>query len=431
METSALHIKSYEISSLKPYQNNPRTHSRRQIRQIADSIEAFGFTNPVLIDKDRGVIAGHGRLEAAKALGMSKVPTIMLEHMTEAQKRAYIIADNRLAERAGWDKEILAIEFSNLIELDSTFDLTLTGFEMGEIDVLLQEKDPDTDAADAIPDVSGDPITKLGNVWVLGDHFVVCGNALEPNSYKELMQGAKADMVFTDPPYNVRIQGHVSGLGKSRHEEFAMASGEMTESQFVEFLKTSFENLIQFSKDGSLHFVCMDWRHMREILQAGNAYDEVKNLCVWNKDRGGMGSLYRSKHELVFLFKNGRASHTNNIELGKHGRYRSNVWDYPAATALLKGDKSDLAMHPTVKPVRMIADAIKDCSNAGDLILDPFGGSGSTLIAAEKTRRKARLIELEPKYVDVTIVRWQQLTGKKAIRDHDGVFYDDAKREAR
>lgn len=431
MNISALNIKTCEINSLKPYQNNPRTHSRRQIRQIADSIKAFGFTNPVLIDKDNGVIAGHGRLEAAKVLGLTQVPTIMLEHMTEAQKRAYIIADNRLAEKAGWDKEILALEFSNLIDVDSTFDLTLTGFDMGEIDVLLQEKDPASDAADAVPETNEVPVTKLGDVWVLGEHVLMCGNALEPASYKNLLQGKKADMVFTDPPYNVPIQGHVSGLGKARHEEFAMASGEMSREQFTDFLRTTFENMIQFSKDGSLHFVCMDWRHLREILEAGSSFTDLKNLCVWNKDRGGMGSLYRSKHELVLLFKNGTAPHTNNVELGKHGRYRSNVWEYPAASALGKRGKSDLDLHPTVKPVRMIADAIKDCSNTGDIILDPFGGSGSTLIAAEKARRKARLLELEPKYVDVTIVRWQQLSGKKAIRDHDGVFYDDAKVGAR
>lgn len=421
-----LQITYCDVGALAPYKNNPRTHSRRQIKQIAESIEAFGFTNPILLDRANGVVAGHGRLEAAKLLGMKQVPTIQLEHMNDAQKQAYLIADNRLAEKAGWDKNILAIEFNNILDINSSFDLTLTGFEMGEIDVLLQEKDQAQDDDDEIPPAPSEPIAQLGDIWILGDHYILCGDALKSSSYAQLLENEKADLIFTDPPYNVAIQGHVSGLGKVKHEEFAMASGEMSSPEFTTFLTTVLSHMANNSRDGSLHFICMDWRHLQELLTAGScAYTEFKNICVWNKDRGGMGSLYRSKHEFIFLYKNGKEPHINNVELGKHGRYRSNVWEYPAASGLHRGKNADLALHPTVKPVRMIADAIKDCSNIGNIVLDPFGGSGSTLIAAERTGRKARLIELEPKYVDVTIQRWQALTKGFAMRNHDGERFDD------
>lgn len=405
-------------SELKPYARNARTHSKQQVRQIADSIRTFGFTNPILLDKDDGIIAGHGRVEAAKMLEMKEVPTILLDHLTDAQKRAYIIADNKLAEKAGWDESILAIELQNLMEMNLDFNITLTGFEMPEIDIMIQGLSDDTpDAADEIPEPPAEPITQTGDLWQLGEHFIFCGNSLDAATYDILMAGQKADVIFTDPPYNVPINGHVSGLGKTRHAEFAMASGEMNASQFTQFLQTVFGLMATHSRDGSLHFICMDWRHIAEIMTAGaHVYDEFKNLCVWNKDRGGMGALYRSKHELVFLFKHGKAPHTNNVELGRHGRYRTNVWDYPAVNALRSGAENELSMHPTVKPVQMIADALMDCSDRNGLVLDPFGGSGSTLVAAEKVARRARLVEMEPRYVDVAIQRWEKLTNRKATR---------------
>jgi DNA modification methylase len=419
--SKALNVSYLSPLSLKPYARNARTHSKRQLRQIAESIRSFGFNNPVLIDKESSIIAGHGRVEAAKLLGMTEVPTIQLEHMTEAQKQAYILADNRIAEKAGWDKEILAIELQNIMAVDLDFDIMVTGFEMGEIDKLLIGNE-EQDDVDEIPEPAELPLARVGDLWQLGDHRLYCGNSLEAASYQALLEGQQAHLIFTDPPYNVPINGHVSGLGKTKHEEFAMASGEMTSGEFTSFLEQVFHQMAINSTDGALHFVCMDWRHMSELLAAGQkVYDELKNLCVWNKDRGGMGALYRSKHELVFLFKSGKEPHTNNVELGKHGRYRTNIWDYPAVNTWKTGAGSELAMHPTVKPVRMIADAIMDCSNRGDLVLDPFGGSGSTLMAAEKTGRKARLIELEPKYVDVIIKRWERLTKQKAVQLACGV----------
>ena len=403
-------------SLLAPYQGNARTHSAKQIQQIADSIRQFGFLNPVLVDGKSRIIAGHGRVAAAKKLNLETVPVVKIDGLSEAQIKAYVIADNRLAELAGWDESILAIELQHLSSLDLDFDLSLTGFEPPKIDLLIQGLATELPLEAPRLITPGPAITRSGDLWQLGDHQLICGNALEQGTYHSLFQGEKAHMVFTDPPYNVPIAGHVSGLGKAQHTEFAMASGEMNQLQFTAFLSQFMHLAVQYSLDGSIQFICMDWRHMAEVLRAGSDnYTEFKNLCVWNKSNGGMGSLYRSKHELVFVYKNGTAAHINNIELGTHGRYRTNVWDYGGQSSLTAERQETLAMHPTVKPVQMVADAIMDCSHRGGIILDPFGGSGTTLIAAEQTGRKARLIELEPKYVDVTIRRWQQLTGRDAV----------------
>ena len=327
-------------ADLKPRAANPRTHSKKQIRQIADSIERFGFTNPVLIDRAGGIVAGHGRIEAAKLLGIEKVPTIQLEDLTEAEIRAYVIADNKLAENAGWDRELLAIELQGLIELDIDFDVTITGFEMPEIDILIGELEctEEDDPADKVPEVGdGLPVTRAGDIWCVGKHRLICGDALDPASYDRLLDGEEAQMVFTDPPYNVPIDGHVSGLGKVKHREFATASGEMTEDEFTAFLATAFQNLAGHSADGAIHFVFMDRRHISEVIAAGReAYTELKNLCIWAKTNGGMGSLYRSQHELVFVFKSGTEPHINNVELGKHGRYRTNIWSYPGINSFGK-----------------------------------------------------------------------------------------------
>ena len=337
------------------------------------------------------------------------MPTIRLEDLTENEIRAYVIADNKLAENAGWDRELLAIELQGLIEIDLDFDITITGFEMAEIDILIGELDTDEeeDSADDVPEVSdGPPVTRPGDIWCIGNHRLICGDSTDPKVYVRLLEGAEAQMVFTDPPYNVAIDGHVSGLGKVKHREFAMASGEMTEDEFTAFLATVFGNLAGHSADGAIQFICMDWRHMGEVITAGgNAYSELKNLCVWAKTNGGMGSLYRSQHELVFVFKAGIAPHINNVELGKHGRYRTNLWSYAGINSFGKNRDAELALHPTVKPVALVADAILDCSKRGGIVLDAFAGSGTTLLAAEKTGRHGYGIELDPRYCDVTIQR--------------------------
>jgi DNA modification methylase len=412
--------------SLRPYAGNARTHSPKQIRQIARSIERFGFNNPVLVDDDDQIIAGHGRVEAAKLLGLKTVPTVRLSHLSETERRAYILADNRLAEKAGWDNEILAIELQHLA--DTGFDVLLTGFEPAEVDFIFEGiGDESEQPENLVPDKpSGPAVSQLGDVWMLGKHILVCGDSTDAATYKLLMDDDQAEFVFTDPPYNVKIDGHVSGLGRFKHREFAMASGEMSEGQFTTFLSSVYALLCKYSTDGSIHQICMDWRHMREMLAAGDAsYSELKNVCIWNKTNAGMGTFYRSKHEMVFVWKNGTAPHLNTFELGQYGRHRTNVWDYDGVNTMRAGRLDELAMHPTVKPVVMVTDAIKDCSKRGSLVLDPFCGSGTILIAAEKTGRRARAIELDPKYVDVAIRRWEQYSGKTAGLAPMGETFDE------
>lgn len=427
-----LRIEHRPISSLKSFPHNARTHSNKQLHQIAAAIREFGFTNPILIDQSGTIIAGHGRVAAAGLLGIASVPTIRLEHLSDAQKRAYVIADNRLAENAGWDPEILAIEFQHLSTIDLDFDLEITGFETAEIDLLVDgaNKPVPQAAEDQLPSLNGSPVTKRGDLWLLGNHRIMCGDARDPSVYRRLMASETARLVFTDPPYNVRIDGHVCGLGSVKHREFAMASGEMTEREFTAFLHIVFMNAAEVSVDGAIHYICMDWRHVEELMRASKgAYSELKNICVWNKDNGGMGSFYRSKHELVFVFKVGSAPHLNTIELGRNGRYRTNVWDYAGVNTMRARRLDELAMHPTVKPVALVIDAIKDCSRRGDIVLDPFSGSGTTLIAAEKSHRCARVIEIDPIYVDVAIRRWQQLTGGSATHDASGRNFSDIERD--
>ena len=408
------------LNELQENPKNSRVHSEKQVAQIAKSIDSFGFNNPVLIDQNGVIIAGHGRYLAAKELELEEIPTVCLSHMTPDQIRAYIIADNKLAENAGWDKDILKIELEYLMNLDLDFDATITGFELPEIDLIINnegieeaksKKEPNEDFFETTVDIP--ERVKKGDLWKLGEHLLLCGDALNEHSYQVLMGSEKAQMIFSDPPYNVKIKGNVTK--QKHHEEFAQASGEMTKAQFTEFLKTAFSMQAKYSVDGSIHFQCMDFRHMTEILNARESvYADLINLCVWDKRTGGMGSLYRSQHELIFVFKNGTAPHINNVELGVHGRYRTNVWKYPGMHASNPQAKILAKLHPTVKPVPMIMDALLDCSAAGDIVLDSFGGSGSTLIAAERTKRKARLIELDPHYCDVILYRWEKLTGKSA-----------------
>jgi DNA modification methylase len=416
------------VGQLKPYRNNARTHSPRQIKQIARSIERFGFVNPVLADANGQIIAGHGRVEAAKQLGLKSVPVLRIEHLSPAEIRAYTLADNRLAEKAGWDKEMLAIELQGLIDLE--FDIELTGFEVGEIDIIL-DGTPASQAVDDVADqvpayYSKSCVIQPGDLWVLGQHRLSCADALQEASYRVLMEGEKAQFVITDPPYNVRIENNVSGLGKVRHKDFAMASGEMSKAEFTAFLEQAFRQLATHTVDGSIHQVFMDWRHLEEMMAAGRqVYSELKNLIVWVKSNAGMGSFYRSQHELVFVWKNGDAPHVNNFELGQYGRSRTNVWEYAGVSSFGGERLEQLASHPTCKPVVMLADATRDCSRRGDLILDPFGGSGSTLIAAERTGRKGRLLELDPHYCDVIVRRWQTATGKRAIHAATNLTFDE------
>lgn len=407
------------LDTLTEYPNNPRQHDTKQLIKIQNSIEKFGFINPILVDEHNEIIAGHARLAAARLAHLPQVPVIRLEHLSTAQKKAYRIADNKLAELGTWSVENLQLEFQELEKLDLDFSLGITGFDMGDIDLILEGKeakaDPKANNIPFIPD--NEVVTREGDIWILGEHRIICGNSLQKETLSPLMEDKKADMVFTDPPYNVKINGHVCGAGNVQHKEFKFASGEMTVEEFTQFLKTSFELLCMFSKDGSLHYICMDWRHIKEIMTAAEVYDQFKNLCVWRKDNAGMGSFYRSQHELIFMFKHGKEPHINNVELGIHGRYRTNVWNYAGVNTPSAENAEKRAMHPTVKPVELIKDAILDASNRGGVVLDTFLGSGSTLIAAEKAGRICYGVELEPKYVDTAIRRYESL-GEKYIAIH-------------
>jgi DNA modification methylase len=391
---------------------------------------------PILIDSTGKVIGGHGRLLAAQQLGLTEVPTILLDHLTEAQARAFMIADNKLTENAEWNMQLLGQQLRDLSLLDLDFDIEITGFETAEIDLMIDDAERSAtaeDPADDLPAVAGTAVTKPGDQWILGKHIVLCDDALNSASYARLLDGTKAQMVFTDPPYNVRIDGNVSGFGAVRHREFAMASGEMTAEAFTDFLAGAIMLMAKNTVPGSIHFYCMDWRHLGEILDAANsARLRQLNMCVWVKDTAGMGSLYRSQHELIFVFKNGRERHRNNVELGRFGRNRTNIWNYPGAIGLRSSEEGNLvALHPTVKPVALVADAIMDVSARGDIVLDPFLGSGTSIIAAQRTGRRCYGLEVDPLYCDVIVRRWQAFTRDRAVRESDGRPFNEIEEEVR
>jgi DNA modification methylase len=423
-----------QISELRQNPKNPRIHSAKQIRQIARSIQIFGFNVPILTDAKGNVIAGHGRLMACQQLGWTEVPTIALEHLTEAQAKAFMIADNRLTEISVWDDRLLAAQLKELSAVELDFELEAIGFDIAEIDLRIEESGlqdgQEEDAADlieAVPD--GLPVSRPGDLFLLGNHRVYCGSAVVRDCYIALMEDAQAAMAITDPPYNVPIEGNVSGLGAIHHRDFMMASGEMNQEQFTAFLIQACSLLARYTADGSLHFIFMDWRHIGELLAAGQSvYAELKNICVWVKNFTGMGALYRSRHELVFVFKHGRASHRNNILLGKYGRDRTNVWNYPSPRTL-SDEGNLLALHPTVKPVRLVADAILDCTARGDIVLDAFLGSGTSVIAAERVGRRCYGLELDPIYVDTIVKRWQAYTGEDALHVSSGRSFNELEAE--
>ena len=414
------------INTLKPYENNARVHSPKQIRQLAKSLKQFGCKVPVLADADGVVVAGHARLEAAKLLGMDTVPTIVCDDLTPDEIKAYRIADNRIAELAEWDQGLLAMEFEYLIEHD--FDVEVTGFETAEIDLLIGDAATEPDEADDLDGVvvGGPVISRPGDLWLLGPNRLICGDALDGKTYSTLMDGKLAQMGFLDVPYNLSISKDIFG----QHSDFVMASGEMSETEFIEFLEISLGHCATHSIDGAIHFICMDWRHIYELQTAARkVYTTLKNLCVWDKGNGGMGSFYRSQHELIFVYKNGTAPHINNFGLGETGRYRTNLWKYIGMNSFGPERDEALAFHPTSKPVAMVADAIRDCSKRGGIILDAFAGSGTTIIAAERTGRICNAIELDNFFVDVAIRRWQTFTGETARLANTGQSFAEVEAE--
>lgn len=415
---------------IKTNPKNARTHNKRQIRKIADSIREFGFAAPILIDEQDMLIAGHGRLEAARSLGMSAIPAVIIKGLSEGKKRALMLADNRIAQDAGWDLERLAEELGELPELlaEDGLEVSITGFEPAEIDRLCVDFGEDSgDPADDIDldELNGPTITRACDLWRLGKHKLFCGDARRRKDLMLLLGDERVHMVFTDPPYNVKV-GSIVGRGARKHREFAMASGEMDRETFIRFLSEALGAAAEFSTHGSVHFVCMDWRHVEELIAAGRiVYDAMLNLIVWTKTNAGQGSFYRSQHELIGVFRKGAEPHLNTIELGRHGRNRSNVWSYAGANTFRKGRLEDLRGHPTVKPVGMIADAIRDCTRRGQIVLDTFCGSGATLLAAERVGRQGRGVEIDPAYVDLAIRRWQTATGRDAVHVESGRTFEE------
>jgi DNA modification methylase len=416
-----LQCKPVDVASLKELGHGTCKHPSSQILKLVASLREYGLVLPVLIDQYNSIVAGRALVVAAHELGLTKIYAVRVSDLSEAKLRRLRLALNKLPEYAEWDLEALRLEFSEIIQLDPSIGLDFTGFETPQIDSILD--DGGIGEEDELPPINdlAARVTQVGDQWSLGDHVIRCANALEIPSFAHLLGSVQARMVFTDPPYNVKIAGNVTQSTSSREHDFTMAMGELSCEEFQIFLDTSLSLAARFSMDGAIHYICMDWRHIFELLLVGKrVYTELKNICVWNKSNAGMGSLYRSQHELVAVYKVGSAAHINNVELGRHGRNRSNVWNYIGQNALNGTRKSKLSLHPTVKPVAMIADAIRDCSNRGDVILDCFGGAGTTLIAAEKTGRRARILELNPIYIDVTITRWQRLTGKVAYHMETG-----------
>jgi DNA modification methylase len=419
-----LQIEYLPLESINENPANPRHHPASQLRQLAKIIKSIGFINPIILDQDNQIVAGHARKIVADRLGLAQVPVIRVDHLTEDQLKAYMLADNKLVENAEWDDELLCVHIQYLVDLD--FDMEATGFSSSEVDLILQPM-PVSELEDPspgeLPEVE-DTISQSGDVFELGNHRILCADIRCQQMVQQFMGELKADVVLTDPPYNVAVEGHVSGLGMHTHDEFVMASGEMDPVQFQEFLETALANMVRVSRNGAVHFVFMDWRHISELLAAANPiYHTQLNLCVWNKTNAGMGSLYRSQHELVCVFRVGKKQHQNNVALGKNGRYRTNVWTYAGMNSFSEDRDEQLAMHPTVKPVALLADAMLDVTGRGDLVFDGFLGSGSTLLAAEHIGRIARGVEIDPRYVDVAIQRWQSLTGQDAVHVETGLTF--------
>jgi DNA modification methylase len=409
------------IADLRPFPGNPRRHPEHQIASLMKSIRRI-WTNPILIDERCTILAGHGRFEAAKRLGMKEVPTITIGGLKEEEKRAILIADNRIPERAVWDLDLLRLHFQNLIEID--FEVELSGFTTGEIDLVLDGKPPNSDPADKISGFprGGPAVSQLSDCWELARHRIICGSALCGDHYDRLLGDELAELIVAAPPDKAQVHGYGKEQGQIRRRK-------ISETEYLRFLEEFIRLVVRHSQDGSIHFIFSDWKDLPELLSAARPiYSEWKNLLVWSKGNAGRGTFYHPAHELIAAFKSGSAAHIQNFGAGEKGRYRTNLLEYPEAGGHGRSRRHDRQNHPTAKPVALIADLIRDCSRRNGLILDPFGGAGTTILAAERTGRRARIIELNPLLVDMAVRRWQQMTGIKARHVESGLSF--AQREA-
>lgn len=422
-------IEYVAVGSLKPDPRPQRKHSQRQLASLIGAIERFDVVRPILVTDDNVVLDGNAVLEAAKRLGHDTIPVIRIDGYTPNELRALQMSLNRIGEHAQWDEAVLRADFIALLaDPDIEFSLDFTGFDQVFVDRVTLADDVGTPQDDVPEPDGGAPVTRLGDVWICGHHRIVCGDSRDGAVYVLLLAGGRVRLILTDPPYNVRISGNVSGLGKVQHGEFAMASGEMTRAEFIEFQRQVFDHCKQHGVDGALLYAFIDGRHVADQIAAGEAvFGELKQLVVWAKDNAGMGTFYRSQHELLTIWKLGDAPNVNTFGLGSNGRYRSNVWNYPGCASLGAGRAEALSFHPTVKPLPMIVDAILDVTHQGEIVLDPFGGSGTTLIAAERTGRIARLIEIDPKYVDVTLRRFIAETGEEPTLAETGEAFSEVR----
>lgn len=426
MQTPANHpmVEMVDISSLAPNPANARKHGAKQIAQLAAVIERFGFLVPLIIDDENMIAAGHGRWAAAQKLGLTEVPAIRANFLSDEERRAFALADNRLSELSTWDSEVLGQELELLFE--GGFDITAIGFSTTDLDFsVVPEKEPKAERVQ-LPAPDQQAVSRLGDLWQIGPHRLYCGDSRDVASWEALLGDDRAQLVFSDPPYNVPINGFVSGLGRHQHREFVAGTGEMSPPEFTAFLRAVFRNCVRFSVDGSIHYQCQDWRHMRELLDAADGvYEQFKQLIVWAKKSGAMGTFYRSRHELVFVFKSGKGKHINNFGLGDGGRYRTNVVEYAGASSFHKGRDEDLEAHSTVKPTALVVDFLLDCSNRGDLVVDPFMGSGTLLQAAHRTKRRGAGIELDPLYVDTALKRLRTTSKLVPVLAGDGRTFDE------
>jgi DNA modification methylase len=413
-----LQICSIAIGQLKPARRRVRRSTPEQVARIRAALLRFGQCVPVIVDRDLHIVDGHSVVEAARSLSFDEINVVVLEHLAPGELRLLSITLNRLAETGQWDGEALAMEFEELIALDE--DVLVTGFDTVEIDNLIHLQEDSDATQHAIPEIQPFPVSQSGDLWLLGPHRLLQGDARAPASHRRLMNdGEQARILLTDEPFNVPNGGHVTSRTDVR--EFAMAAGEMSPDQFATFNRAWLEAALPFVIDGGLIGTFIDWRSVEIVLATGRELGlSLLNLIVWAKSNGGQGSLWRSQHELLPMFKKGKSPHLNHVELGRFGRWRSNLWQYAGASSLGSDARDHLSLHPTVKPVAMLEDALLDISDRGEIVLDPFAGSGSTLMAAEGTGRCCRAIEIDSLYCDVVIRRWQHASGQEAILERTG-----------
>ena len=406
-------IENVPHGSIHPNPNAPKKSNRKSRRSLAASIRRFGIKGAILVDADTNmIVAGNGLHEAAGDVGMDEVPIMRVSFANDAERRAFILAHNKLAEESSWDMKVVDEELKFLF--DQKYDFEVTGFSTNDLDFAIVTKpDPASDVIE-LPNPFARAVTRLGDLWHVGPHSFYCGDSLDPASYEAVLGGAMADMVLSDPPYGVAVSGHVSTTNKYR--EFAMMSGKQTSAELTSFFRRVFRNCVQFTRTASIHFHFIDWRHVREMIDAGDGvYTELKNICVWDKQSGGLGAMYRSQHEFVCVFKAGRGRHVRNFATGDKGRFRTNIWRYDGQAQFGKGRTEQLNSHPTPKSVAMVIDAIRDCSNTGDLILDPFCGSGTTAVSAHHAGRRCATIEIDPLYVDGALRRLSKVSGEPIL----------------